>query len=596
MVWRLMASLKKTLRDTSIRHKLLLSYIVLISFPLVFLVTISWRKISHGLRENMYGIVLNAIEQSASFLEYKLEYITNIADLIMLDSNLQQILTRDYGTYHKDYMQQSVDAHSLYDYFKSFEDNNDIFMVRLYVRDGLTYSNVPPYFLNMKTAAENAWFQEVLTPGRKYEWFPSSYFSPGANPNKEQVVALLRRVIDQNNYRNTVGVLRVDIRENTLTDIIKKANITDLGLTYLQNSRGELITSFGNPALIQLARQNRFLDRDSTEKEWKVVRIDHQQFLTVYQTIDRTDWKLVTLIPYSAILNVGREIRNFMWIIMSVAVIIAYFTAFYLSHLGVSQISALGAMMNKVRDGDLKVELPVKSNDEIGQLTKNFNYMVKQMAVMIEEKFIMGKKMKNLELKALQAQINPHFLYNSLDMINWTAVINGIPEIETMVQALAKFYKISLSKGREFIFIREEIEHVLAYITIQNLRFDNQIKLHLQIDEDIYDYKIIKIVLQPIVENAILHGILKKKKKKGTITITGRLDHDQIILTVTDDGIGMDEVKLKNLLAAGNNSRGYGLKNINSRLKLNYGPQYGLAFNSKPGKGTTVTVTLPAML
>ena len=225
-----------------------------------------------------------------------------------------------------------------------------------------------------------------------------------------------------------------------------------------------------------------------------------------------------------------------------------------------------------------------------------FNKMASRISELIEEKYKMGQEVKSAELKALQAQINPHFLYNSLDLINCIAIKHNVPSIVTMVNSLARFYKISLSRGVDVIPIKDEISHITLYVQIQNMRFDNKIQLNLQIDEAVYSYKILKILLQPIIENSIVHGILEKKEKCGIITVTGKLENNTVIFTIEDNGIGMTEEKIRSILSENSTgySGNYGVKNINDRIKLYYGNDYGLKYTSEPGKGTTVEVRIPA--
>jgi two-component system sensor histidine kinase YesM len=220
------------------------------------------------------------------------------------------------------------------------------------------------------------------------------------------------------------------------------------------------------------------------------------------------------------------------------------------------------------------------------------------MTQLIKEQYKSGQELKNSELKSLQAQINPHFLYNTLDMINWYAWNNSGQEIIAIVEDLAKFYKLSLSKGKDIISINDELAHISCYFQIQNMRFNN-LSLVVQVPQEVRRYSILKITLQPIIENAILHGILCKESKSGCITITGTLQDNIIELIVSDDGIGMDEEKLERLQrgeVGASSENGYGLVNINKRIHLHYGEEFGLEFSSTFGGGTCVKVRIPAIV
>jgi two-component system sensor histidine kinase YesM len=224
--------------------------------------------------------------------------------------------------------------------------------------------------------------------------------------------------------------------------------------------------------------------------------------------------------------------------------------------------------------------------------------MLARMEGLLDDKFKLGREMKNLEVKALQAQINPHFLYNTLDLINWMSIRNNVPEISGLVEALGRFYKLSLSRGEDIVSIGNEIEHVKTYVKIQNMRFNNNINLEINFPEELLGYSIVKIVLQPIVENAILHGILEKDDEKGTIQIEGFLENNTIRINVKDDGIGMNDSRIREILSGESTlePHGYGVHNINERLRLNYGNEYGLTFVSEEGKYTIATVRIPALI
>ena len=196
----------------------------------------------------------------------------------------------------------------------------------------------------------------------------------------------------------------------------------------------------------------------------------------------------------------------------------------------------------------------------------------------------------------MQAQINPHFLYNSLDLINCVAIQRDVPEIIDMVNALVEFYKLSLSNGKEIISLKDELSHVKMYVKIQNLRFEKEIILNSNEEEWLCKYCIPKIILQPIVENAIMHGILEKDDENaGIIDINFKKNKDDIIINVSDNGIGMNNEMINSTLHldSKNKKSGYGIQNINDRLSVFFGPEYGISIKSEINIGTTVTVRIP---
>ena len=202
-------------------------------------------------------------------------------------------------------------------------------------------------------------------------------------------------------------------------------------------------------------------------------------------------------------------------------------------------------------------------------------------------------------MKALQAQINPHFLYNTLDLVNCLALREQVPAIGEAVGALSRFYRLSLSGGAERVTVAQELEHVETYLRIQNMRFDDGIALSVDVPAEVRAATILKIVLQPLVENAVLHGIREKESGRGTVTIRGHTLEGaaglEVVLEIEDDGVGMDAAQLEALgeERAGPSEHGYGVRNIDRRLKVEYGAEYGLTFRSRPGAGTAVLVRIP---
>lgn len=312
-----------------------------------------------------------------------------------------------------------------------------------------------------------------------------------------------------------------------------------------------------------------------------------------------TDRVLAMVIPYSDISRVSRSLTFEMILVMIVLSGIAYALAMYLANHILRRVKQLADTMQDVENGNTNVLFPCSSQDEIGQLILHFNRMMDHIQQLMDEKVQYGLALKDLELKALLAQINPHFLYNTLDIINCLAIQKNTPEIADVVLSLSTFYKISLSKGKEYISLGDEITHARMYLKILNIRFDHRITDTWRIASEMEDLKILKLILQPIIENAAIHGIFEREDGCGSILVTGWQEGSDFYLSVADDGIGMTpEVVATNFLVAhgeiADASGGYGIRNIRSRLLIAYGPEYGLSCVSRPGKGTVITVHFSA--
>ena len=253
----------------------------------------------------------------------------------------------------------------------------------------------------------------------------------------------------------------------------------------------------------------------------------------------------------------------------------------------------------KVAEGDFSARANVRTHDEIAVLANGFNNMAENMENLIDKIKEDEGKMRRADLRLLQEQINPHFLYNTLDTIVWLIESNESDQAVNMVVTLSDFFRLVLSKGKEFISIREEEEHIRSYLEIQAMRYHDIMEYDIQIDKVLYDYQILKLTLQPLVENALYHG-LKYKRAKGYIHITGEKAGNVIHLAVRDSGVGMEEEELLELRQAilrpcQETEKGFGLANVNERIRMYFGSEYGLTIKSNKGKGTLVEVTLPAI-
>ena len=266
----------------------------------------------------------------------------------------------------------------------------------------------------------------------------------------------------------------------------------------------------------------------------------------------------------------------------------------------IQPISQLNQATEKIAQGDFNARAQADSDDEVAELAVSFNKMAGSMQSLIDKVKEDERKMRKADLRLLQEQIQPHFLYNTLDTIVWLIESNEPDEAVTMVVTLSDFFREILSKGKEFISIKEEEKHISSYLQIQEMRYRDILEYDIQLDQVIYKYQIQKLTLQPVVENALYHGI-KYKRAKGCIHIHGEKEGDIIRLTVRDDGVGMDEEELEQLRQqiekpCQETEKGFGLANVNERIHMYFGPEYGMKIQSQKGKGTTVEIVIPAIL
>ena len=319
------------------------------------------------------------------------------------------------------------------------------------------------------------------------------------------------------------------------------------------------------------------------------------------ETSDLTGWHVVSVTHDSDIVTDWKYMQIIYALIGLILFLIVGLATNRISSGITKPVRRLQEIMQSVDTGEFRLVGSIKATDEIRELAREYDIMVTRIRELMEANMQEQELKRKSDLKALQAQINPHFLYNTLDSIIWMGEMGQSEKVVQMTSALSKLFRISISKGRELIPIRDEMEHVRSYLTIQEMRYKDKFTYEMKIDPDLYDMITLKITLQPLVENAIYHGI-KEVDYEGKITISGYLEDDLVILEVTDNGSGMSKEQLEEMIQGLEtplekrprlSRQGMGVRNVHERIKLYFGPEYGLVCSSIPGEGTTIQVRMP---
>lgn len=312
---------------------------------------------------------------------------------------------------------------------------------------------------------------------------------------------------------------------------------------------------------------------------------------TISRNTARHFWQIVLEKPTFLLYKSTSHMVLFNILIIVVCLVLLLITSRFFSRFFVRRIDLLHNSMQEVRGGNLAIRIYDSLPDEIGALTNNFQEMLDEINRLIRENYENKLLLKETQLKTLQAQINPHFLYNCLSLINSKALMNKQPEISQMSQRLSTFYRTTLNKGKSETTLPNEIENMKSYVDIQKLLHDNAFDVVYQIDGQLPEIKVPNLLLQPLVENALIHGILPNKSRYGRLFLAISKVMEHIRFTILDNGVGIPAQKLTGLLQT--DSGGYGLKNVHERLQLTYGEEYGLTINSIPGESTMITFTIP---
>ena len=580
--------------NSKLINQFLFMYSILILIPLTILFTYTYTKMSTMIEDNIINSTEQAFDQSCSFITYKLYRIFNTSNSLVIDNTLTSILRKDPNNYPIN--EQVGDLYTLRSNLSSYQNSIDILNIHLYINKNFIYSNENETIYSINQLDNSKWLNKIKSDNSRFFWCPSSYL----NLNSPDLLCLGKTIVNPENYSENIGYLIINFKKKDLEDIIGKINSIEGGISCIVNTNGDVIASSNNDTYSKYEDTIKQI-KPTTDTNLSKVDINNNTVFIQSSYIDNTDWRIINIVPYNII---SSEINNQRIILIIIVFIFggaSLGAGFYFFNSINKRLSKVIKGMREVHTNNLDNFIDNDSDDELGELISNYNYMIAKMSVLVDEQYKSGKAVKNAELKALQSQINPHFLYNTLDMINWMAYKNMNSEIRLAVKNLAKFYKLSLNKGNDITPIDDELSHVSLYVDIQNMRYSNRISLEINVDSDIRSYLIPKITLQPIVENSITHGIFAKGDVEGRIIITGSIIDNDIYLKVSDDGIGIKESDLPLILSSEKHKSinkqskgsGYGIRNINERLKLYYGDDYGLSFSSIYEKGTTVTIKLP---
>ena len=582
------------LRDVRLRNKLLFAFFLAIFLPLVVFNQFTFRVVNDIVERQIIFSATQAFQQTSDFLAYKVHKIISVSDSIAVNSMVSSILEKDLDAYPLP--DQYADLHTLRMYLNSFHDESDIYNICLYLRDEVMHAAEDDDISSFSHAQASAWFRRLPGASSRALMCPPVAFD-GFSPNQREMLSVVRRITSTQDYLTPIGYVRIDFWESDIRAMLTGANSVSGSLTYIRDSDDRIISATDGDALSTLRLNLAQIEGLRTASGWLEDTVRGQAVYARASQIPDTDWTMVTLIPSERIFEEIAALRNRMMLTMLLVGLLSFLLSAVIVANFAHRLRRLSQRMTDVSD----VTAPLhsaeeESGDEIGHLTRSFHYMMGRISLLTEEKTRDALELRDAELRALQAQINPHFLYNTLDMINWMSYDDRAPDIRQAVRSLSAFYKLSLSQGKSVVSLREELEHVAQYMKIQNLRFGDQIAYSAECPEELLCTRILKITLQPLVENAVLHGILSKPDKSGAVRLTVRRDERAVHIVIADDGMGMTQERQAAMFGGWEEAApgvGFGLKNIHLRLMLYYGPEYGLRIDSEPGAGTRVTVSIP---
>lgn len=409
-------------------------------------------------------------------------------------------------------------------------------------------------------------------------------------PNADKVVPFYQRI--ESYYSNEmIGVLEIDILVDKMFG------------GYYPNMNSNILVLDSNNKIIN-SEESYFegkIDQSllSDDQGVRELMIDNRMYRIVYDTVESMGYKILELVEVESLLSSVKSYKNRMFIIMIFAMAGVFFFVYTTTNLLFSRLKVMINMMNRIQKGELDVKIDENRKDEIGQLAHNFNLMAEKLQEMISNLIEKETAHRDAEIRALQAQVNPHFLYNTLDSIRMQCEINGEYDIADVLISLSNLFRYNTKWTNELVLLKQEIDHVLNYITIMKTRFKNKIHFEINMPDQILNYYVIKMMIQPIIENSFKYAF-NQSTEKWEIFLEGYILHNMLYIQVKDNGSGIEKETLEtinnhleNNIPINRDNGSIGLWNVSQRIRIRFGDEYGIRLRSKINEGTTVIIKIP---
>ena len=572
-------------RDLSLKGKIVLLVYLAGVLPVGAILVISLSEMQGRSKEQQLYALNQGYNQMSQAVEDKMSRIHNISTLLAVNETINLNLTLAGGEIS--IAQQLANFESINSYTYGMEMAFEYGNILFYIDEAFpVVNNYSGRYRPLALAKEMDWYEILEKNNGRPSWvsFREDIYDTGYS-----YVAITRKLWDQDDFSKDVGVLAVLMERKALEEML--IGSAQEQIIYLETLQGQILAA-NVPEKKLMEPLCEDWEKGTGDRNFKEISFHNVNYLVRSQLLDKTNTYLVSMVPQQVMEEQVRKMNmgmGFLYVLVCIAVWVA-FVPIIRSVTG--RMRLLQNQMMQIQDGIIrKLDMDESQSraDEIGQLITHYNGMVDKVEELMKEQYVLGQEKAGAELKALQSQINPHFLYNTLDMINWMAQKNEIDNIHNIVQAMSRFYKLTLSKGRDIVSIADEVKLCEAYMEIQKRRYRGRICYEAEVEEGIMDCLIPKITLQPFLENAVIHGINEKEDARGEVLLNGWMEDERITLSVTDDGVGMQE-KGKETDKGGSH---YGMVNIAERLKLFFGEEIPVQVESSPGVGTCVIINIP---
>ncbi|AWV32768.1 MULTISPECIES: cache domain-containing sensor histidine kinase [Paenibacillus] len=576
--------LKAWVYRTSLKKRIWLSFTALTVFCISVTGLLAYSIASRAMERNSVELNQNVLNQSINVLDQKLKQIIVASSTMMLSEAYQQTI-------------RDIKAHNMERFFANFSmlqapftqvelTENSIESILISTPDGDFYSTSNQR-RTLTPFLESSLYQRIKEKPES-NWVESHRDELFAG--KHHVISLVLQPLTDNYVPDLF--LIVNVKEDILEDTVSGGGSLGSARFLLINKEGTSV--FGDGERPGWSRDSVFLDKlkEADRGNFEYSAGDGPMLLSYASSGYAKDWVLVSYLSKKELLQPVRSIQWLVLMIMAACIVIALFLARYLSALLLGPLLKLQRTMSRVEQEDLSARFQSPFQDEIGEAGRKFNQMLDRIGELIVEVKDTEKEKRKAEIKALQAQIEPHFLYNTLNTIFWKCEMDEYEDVKQMVISLSALFQLGLNNGQEITTLGKELEHVRQYLNLQQQCYEGLFDYTIDAGVELLELPVLKIIIQPLVENSILHG-LKELRGGGVIRISVEVANNTLLIRVTDNGTGMNAEKLNAWLKEPNGSGGYALSNICSRLQLYYGKEAGLVFRSSPRVETEAVLSIP---
>lgn len=559
-----MKRIRKKFRDMKYRHKLTILLVISSLVPMTMLALYSHNSMSRLVRHNEVEDTSSILEQTRESIDSQIEVYTGLINYLTYSPDIEEVINEKNMDNYVAYAKYTQIVDPLLTVPKSYHDainQIQIFADSIKVRH--EYTLVPMDEIGQE------WWSSQLNDEVQVQWL--------VNTEKPEIAAV-RNIYDG---RNRTAVLCITLDYNKIFKPLKNIISDESGTMVLDQSQNIVY------------RDENIQDNDLADlrESDKILEQISKEYVAVNSTSQNTGWKFYL---YKTKKSVEKSVYQMLLAeipLIAGCVLIIFILGMAFSRLFTRKIEMLTENMDQVNHGSREVTVTSDAEDEVGVLIRSFRRMMGEIDRLISEVYENKIALKEFELKALTAQINPHFLYNSLSIINWMAIKSGQKEISKVTLDLSTFYRTALSKGEDMVTVENCIRNIEAYLSIQLVMHDNDFAVEWKIDPQVKAEKVPKLILQPVVENALEHGLDVKEEGDKILQLSFLDAGDAVLLRVEDNGMGMEQSVAESLVTY--QAEGYGLKNVNDRICLLYGEEYKIRITSSVGKGTVVEMRIP---